>query len=176
MEFQDLEFRDFLHGVRENHRPPSSEHNNNTQGLLFWLLIYLFLTHVLCCFDFLNNGKVQGEKDNKLHSLLFAITGNLEGLFSKLELLSAFGRSHYQTFILLPSRRDGLQCMITSTYETHTPEISDNRPAKMENQRAGTRFSPPIKTTHKHTHRGRYQHTYIYIFCFYLYFYTPASF
>lgn len=159
----------FFMVLEPNHRPPSSEQNNNTQGLLLWILIYLFLTHVLCCFDFLNNGKVQGERDNKLHSLLFAITGNLEGLFSKLELLSAFGRSHYQTFILLPSRRDGLQCMITSTYETHTPEISDNRPAKMENQGAGTRFSPPIKTTH--THRGRYQHKYMsLVFSFYFLF------
>lgn len=143
--------------------------------VLFWLLIYLFLTHVVCCFDFSNNGKVQGEKDNKLHSLLFAITGNLEGLFSKLELLSAFGRSHYQTFILLPSRRDGLQCMITSTYETHTPEISDNRPAKMENQRAGTRFSATNKD-YTHTQTQRQVPTHIYYFSFYLYFYAPVPF
>lgn len=105
----------------------------------------------------------------------FAITGNLEGLFSKLELLSAFGRSHYQTFILLPSRRDGLQCMITSTYETHTPEISDNRPAKMENQRAGTRFSATNKD-YTHTQTQRQVPTHIYYFSFYLYFYAPAPF
>lgn len=166
MEFQDLEFRDFLCGVRANHRSPSSEQNNNTQGLLLWLLIYLFLTYVVCCFDFSNNGKVQEEKDNKLHSLLFAITGNLEGLFSKLELFSAFGRSHYQTFLLLPSRRDG-QCMITSTYETHTPEISDNRPAKMENQRAGTRFSATNKDyTHAHTQRQVPTHAYVFSFIY----------
>lgn len=90
-----------------------------------------------------------------MHSLLFAITGNLEGLLSELELLSAFGRSHYQTFILLPSRRDGLQCMITSSYETHTPETSDNRPAKMENQRAGSGFSVANKDyTHTHAQAG----------------------
>ena len=114
-----------------------------------------------------DNGKVQGGKDNKLHSLLLVITGNLGGLFSKLELLSAFGRSHYQTFILLPSRRDGLQCMITSTYETHTPEISDNRAAKMENQRAGGRFSATSEGythTHTHTHTGRHQDTPMFIY------------
>lgn len=152
MGFHDLVFRDFLSGFRA-HRP-SSEQNNSTPGLLLWSLTYLFWTHIVCCFDFSNNGKVQGGKDNKLHSLLFAITGNLEGLFSKLELLSAFGRSHYQTFILLPSRRDGLQCTITYTYETHTPEISDNRPAKMENQGAGRGFQSPIETIHTHAQEG----------------------
>lgn len=162
MGFQDSEFRDSLHGVRANHRP-SSERNNNTPGLLLWLLIYLFWTRLVCCFDFSSNGKVQGGKDNKLDSLLFAITGNLEGLFSKLELLSAFGRSHYQTFILLPSRRDGLQCMITSTYETHTPEISDNRPAKMENQRAGSRSSVANKD-YTHTCTGRHRDTLMFIY------------
>lgn len=110
-----------------------------------------------------DNGKVQGGKDNKLHSLLLVITGNLGGLFSKLELLSAFGRSHYQTFILLPSRRDGLQCMITPTYETHTPEISDNRAAKMENQRAGGRFSATSEGC-THTHTGRHQDTPMFIY------------
>lgn len=89
-----------------------------------------------------------------MHSLLFAITGNLEGLFSKLELLSAFGRSHYQTFILLPSRRDGLQCMITSTYETHTQKslIMDQRKWKTKEQAVG--FQSPIKTVQTQAQPG----------------------
>lgn len=146
-------------------------------ALLLRLVIYLFWTCIVWCSDFSDNGKVQGEKDNKLHSLLFAITGNLEGLFSKLELLSAFGWSHYQTFILLPSRRDGLQCMITSTYETHTPEISDNRPAKMENQRAGSGFSVTIKDhAHTYTHRGRYWDILMFIYISMLQFNSDGTF